>query len=324
MNRTTLLRMATLVLGTASLVAVPATDVAMAAGPATDCTISVTEAVVNQSVAPTTTSITIDTANSIPGFNDFYFWFTDGTYESVISLMQTGSLTFTQSHGQLLASMSAIALTDVPIEGSILAGGSTNINLFQCQAQVVLTPNAPPSAPSDVVATAGDGEATVSWTPWKTFDGQTFEVTASPGGQTCTATYPELSCTVTGLTNGTAYSFSVTTETTGGTSPASSPSTEVTPEATDEPEVTTPEDTTPEPTTPEDTTPEPTTPEDTTPSDTTPDNTGNPVDEADGSGTPENELLPPTGSNDAVLMTLVVVLLAVGTSMLRLSRRHDA
>ena len=32
-----------------------------------------------------------------------------------------------------------------------------------------------------------------------------YEVVATPGGQTCTATAPTLTCTLTGLTNGTSY-----------------------------------------------------------------------------------------------------------------------
>ena len=69
-----------------------------------------------------------------------------------------------------------------------------------------------PGVPSDVSATAGDGEATVSWSAPASNGGAAisgYTVTASPGGATC-ATTGELSCTVTGLDNFTGYTFTVT------------------------------------------------------------------------------------------------------------------
>jgi streptogramin lyase len=90
----------------------------------------------------------------------------------------------------------------------------------------------PPSAPLDVAATAASGEATVSWTP-PLDDGDValteYTVTASPGGATCSATPPTTTCTVTGLTNGTTYTFTVVATNTVGEGPASLPSNAVTP-----------------------------------------------------------------------------------------------
>jgi YVTN family beta-propeller protein len=87
-------------------------------------------------------------------------------------------------------------------------------------------------APTGVAATAGDARATVSWSAPVNNGGSTisaYTVTASPGPATCATTGP-LSCTVTSLTNGTNYSFSVTATNGTGPGPASAASNVVTPE----------------------------------------------------------------------------------------------
>ncbi len=88
-----------------------------------------------------------------------------------------------------------------------------------------------PTAPSAVKATAGDAKATVTWTAPSSNGGSKitkYTVTAAPGGKTATTT-GATSVAVTGLTNGTAYTFTVTATNLAGTSPASAKSAAVTP-----------------------------------------------------------------------------------------------
>ena len=86
------------------------------------------------------------------------------------------------------------------------------------------TPNAPvvTSVGTRPSALALDTKARITWAPGA--GGGTpisYTATASPGGQTCTANAPTLTCDVLGLTNGTHYTFTVRATNPGGTSAAS-------------------------------------------------------------------------------------------------------
>ena len=85
--------------------------------------------------------------------------------------------------------------------------------------------------PTSVSATAGNAQATVSFT-LPTYDGKgdaTYVATSSPGGFTGSGSSSPI--TVTGLSNGTAYTFTVTTVTGYGVSAISGSSGSVTPVA---------------------------------------------------------------------------------------------
>jgi hypothetical protein len=74
-----------------------------------------------------------------------------------------------------------------------------------------VTPRTVPGLPSGLTAVAGNGQVTVSWTAPSDDGGSPitgYRAEAAPGGQTCTTTSAG-SCTVTGLANGTEYTFRV-------------------------------------------------------------------------------------------------------------------
>ena len=104
------------------------------------------------------------------------------------------------------------------------------------------SPPPPPivsSPPRDVSASAGDSSAIVTWTAPTSpgsFPVTTYQVTSSPGGQTCLTS--ALTCTVTGLANGTAYTFTVKALSGAGWGETSAPSNAVTPVAAPKPSIT--------------------------------------------------------------------------------------
>lgn len=91
-------------------------------------------------------------------------------------------------------------------------------------------PAYPPSAPLDVSAVAGDASATVTWSAPASpgsFPVTHYEVRSNPAGRSCVVT--TLGCTITGLTNGAAYSLEARALNGAGWGPWSSPSNVVSP-----------------------------------------------------------------------------------------------
>ena len=92
--------------------------------------------------------------------------------------------------------------------------------------------NATPDAPTSVTATGGNTQASIAFTAPSSDGGSaitTYRVTSSPGGFTNTGASSPI--VVTGLSNGTAYTFTVVAANANGTGTVSSASNSVTPSA---------------------------------------------------------------------------------------------
>ena len=112
--------------------------------------------------------------------------------------------------------------------------GSTTLNWQFTRAP---DPSAP-STPRNIRGSAGDQSAVLYWEAPLDNGSRTitsYVATSSPGSKTCSST-GALTCTVRGLTNGVAYTFSVTATNSIGTSSASVASAPVTPTAASTPE----------------------------------------------------------------------------------------
>jgi hypothetical protein len=149
------------------------------------------------------------------------------------------SFTVTSSPGGLSASaigtrssVSVVGLTNgIAYTFTVVAVNAVGAGPPSAESSPV-TPLPPPNAPAtptDVVATAGNGSVDLTW-PAPNDKGLPitgYTIVSSPEGRKTTSTTP--SATITDLTNGTSYTFTVSATNSAGTSLASAPSNPATP-----------------------------------------------------------------------------------------------
>ena len=149
----------------------------------------------------------------------------------------TGSYIYTSSSTAPGIAGSNNTLAGTPTQAGSYAYSANVTDANACTAgpnnQTLTVSAGAPGAPTVGAATAGDAQASVSFTAPAFTGGATlssYTATSSPGG--ITGTCGGSPCTVTGLTNGTAYTFTVTaTNAAGKTSAPSGASNAVTPKA---------------------------------------------------------------------------------------------
>lgn len=115
---------------------------------------------------------------------------------------------------------------------TVTVRGTNVLGLGYISAPVTGTPGVAPDAPMAIVAHTGVNQAKVSWQA-PAFDGWApiygYTATSAPEGRSCSASGTARFCYVAGLTNGVAYTFTVTATNTAGTSVPSEVSNAVTP-----------------------------------------------------------------------------------------------
>ncbi|MEW1820414.1 fibronectin type III domain-containing protein, partial [Arthrobacter sp. NPDC080031] len=165
---------------------------------------------------------------------------TSGTTLASLFKLSSNSGTWTQLSTNLSAynGQSIVLWFNVHLDGSSPADDTWMYLDDVTLANTQTTPTAP-AAPTAVTAAAGNASATVSWTAPANGGSPISSYTLTPRAGatslapvTVTGNPPATSTTVTGLSNGTAYTFTVTATNAIGTSPASAASAAVTPTGT--------------------------------------------------------------------------------------------
>lgn len=182
----------------------------------------------NALAAGETCEVTFTFTEAITGFTNDDLTIPNGTLTSVGSA--DGGVTYTAifTAGSINDDTNTIAvdLTGITdIAGNAGSGTATSANY------AIVIPTAP-GTPTGVTATAGNGQATISFTPPVSDGGAaiiSYTVTSNPEGITATGSASPV--TISGLTNGTSYTFTVTATNIAGTGSASPASNSVTPAA---------------------------------------------------------------------------------------------
>jgi hypothetical protein len=165
-------------------------------------------------------------------------WLTPTGTVPVLSANDALTMVITDNAIKKGAKVYSLVGSDSTLLGTATADGSVTVRILEDpEVYIAITK---PEAPTGVSATSGENASTtVSWTaPSDGGSAITSYTATSNAGQTCTSV--TTTCSVTGLTNGTPYTFTVTATNAIGTSDPSSASSAVTPMAPAAPVVTPP------------------------------------------------------------------------------------
>jgi hypothetical protein len=194
-------------------------------------------------VTPLTTLIALNPASGVAGVAAA-LGISEATVTSdYIATPNKSAHNIAQYLAAVIATVQSTQSTATPVSASIssavdsIVGNTTFTTVAAAASPAALTTlidtaKAVPGAPSIGTATGGSASATVAFTAPSSAGGTPisgYTVTSSPGSLTATGTASPI--TVTGLTNGTAYTFTVHASNAGGNSIESAASNSVTPAA---------------------------------------------------------------------------------------------
>jgi hypothetical protein len=135
----------------------------------------------------------------------------------------SGQATITNGHGRASVTLVAAGSPDLSTNADLAGVDFSGADLVTVAAADLTSGSSVPGPPTNVVAQGGVAQATITWDPPVDTGGSpitAYLVTSSGGGSTMTVNGAVTMATMTGLTNGTTYTFMVAAINAAGTGPS--------------------------------------------------------------------------------------------------------